>query len=569
MTFKERFLRGDCRLGAADDWVELWHNGIPNGQTLQDFLGLSAAEYQTWLKEGQSGLAKILSKGSQVHYTTVYLNWGELNDQLQSLVQKKLSQECVISVGHLDYYHWEMKFEFQTEIDEALSASVCERLGLLQGIEPDHFVNCDVVDDDQLLHLLEKLTGYEVLSSHADNGGVWIICKDHQASSEAFADRLLSDFKKRLSGKIHGQSRPSIDQKMAQQQLIGFKEALMMLGILPEEQEMAAPDHVPVVVPAKGWCSAGVGMPWPEAIQKAKMCLADNGIEADETETVLEALGYILLDADIIQGPEISATPKLCSAEDGNGSSKCQCEEQQRFIDEVAASIGCVVIRPDVQEDHGGPNMVHLYLPDDVRQDGTGEQKSAQRGRKGSASPKCGEKGTDLFQKCIWSFKNTDRSGRINYKFANSGQLDLGGDNWKTVLEGSIKLAYYERIQSLYALGWGGYAALKEADDTYNDLNRRIIDAFYKANGMAFLGEINLSHEKRQQIADGTGQVFEEYTGQPVYNFSCQFVVPSADITLEQLILDWNGISQSRRQPPVSEIMDAIERLGGRSILWY
>lgn len=86
---------------------------------------------------------------------------------------------------------------------------------------------------------------------------------------------------------------------------------------------------------------------------------------------------------------------------------------------------------------------------------------------------------------------------------------------------------------------------------------------------MAFLGEINLSHEKRQQIADGTGQVFEEYTGQPVYNFSCQFVVPSADITLEQLILDWNGISQSRRQPPVSEIMDAIERLDGRSILWY
>lgn len=76
MTFKERFLRGDCRLGAVDDWVELWHNGIPNGQTLQDFLGLSAAEYQTWLKEGQSGLAKILSKGSQVHYTTVYLNWG-------------------------------------------------------------------------------------------------------------------------------------------------------------------------------------------------------------------------------------------------------------------------------------------------------------------------------------------------------------------------------------------------------------------------------------------------------------------------------------------------------------
>lgn len=112
MTFKERFLRGNCCLSAVDDWVALWHNGIPNGQTLQDFLGLSDAEYQTWLKEGQSGLAKILPKGSQIQYTTVYLDWDELNDQLQSLVQKKLSQECAISIGRLDDHHWEMKFEF-------------------------------------------------------------------------------------------------------------------------------------------------------------------------------------------------------------------------------------------------------------------------------------------------------------------------------------------------------------------------------------------------------------------------------------------------------------------------
>lgn len=572
MTFRERFLCGDCRLGAVDDWVEIWHNGIPNGQTLQDFLGLSAAEYQTWLKEGHSGLAKILSKGSQVHYTTVYLNWGELNDQLQSLVQKKLSQECVISIGRLDYYHWEMKFKFQREIDEALSASVCERLGLLQSIEPNHFVNCDVVDDDQLLHLLEELTGHEVSSSHADNGGVWIICKDHQTSSEEFAARLLSDFEKRLNSEIHGRSRPSIDQKMARQQLIGFKEALMMLGILPKEQEMAASEHVPGIVPAKDWYSAGVGVPCPEAIQKALMCLANNGIEADETENVLEALGYILLDAEIIQQYGISTIPKInkgiYTSEDGTDSSKRSCKEQQQFIDEVAASIGCVVIRPDARADYSGPNTVHLYLPDDIRQGSAGEQGPVRRGRKRAASPKCGKKETDLYQESIWSFKNTDQFGRIDCQFANSGQLDLRGHNWKTILEGSIKLAYYERVQSLYALGWGGYAELKEADDTYNDLNRRIIDAFYKVNGTAFLGEINLSHEKRQQIVDGTDRLFEEYTGQLIYNFGCQFVVPVADKTLEQLILGWNGISQSSHQPSVDEIMAAIKRLDGRSIHW-
>lgn len=34
-------------------------------------------------------------------------------------------------------------------------------------------------------------------------------------------------------------------------------------------------------------------------IKKAEKCLADNGIEKDETETVLQALGYILLDVEL------------------------------------------------------------------------------------------------------------------------------------------------------------------------------------------------------------------------------------------------------------------------------
>lgn len=75
--------------------------------------------------------------------------------------------------------------------------------------------------------------------------------------------------------------------------------------------------------------------------------------------------------------------------------------------------------------------------------------------------------------------------------------------------------------------------------------------------------------KSRRRIVDGTDRVFEEYTGQLVYNFGCQFVVPSADKTLEQLILDWNGISHSRRQPPLDEIMAAIDRLDGRYIHWY
>ena len=36
-----------------------------------------------------------------------------------------------------------------------------------------------------------------------------------------------------------------------------------------------------------------------EKVLKAQQCLADNGIEPDETATVLQALGYILLDLEL------------------------------------------------------------------------------------------------------------------------------------------------------------------------------------------------------------------------------------------------------------------------------
>lgn len=39
-------------------------------------------------------------------------------------------------------------------------------------------------------------------------------------------------------------------------------------------------------------------------INKAIQCLIDNGIEADEAEVVLQALGYILLDKELFPKEE-------------------------------------------------------------------------------------------------------------------------------------------------------------------------------------------------------------------------------------------------------------------------
>lgn len=102
-------------------------------------------------------------------------------------------------------------------------------------------------------------------------------------------------------------------------------------------------------------------------------------------------------------------------------------------------------------------------------------------------------------------------------------------------------LSYYLQVQREYALAREGYLRIDEADDTYNDLNRKIIDAYRERYGTAYLGRINYSGNQRQRIADGTESVFEAYTGQPLYNFCCDFCVSAPDRTLEELIRHWNN----------------------------
>ena len=49
-------------------------------------------------------------------------------------------------------------------------------------------------------------------------------------------------------------------------------------------------------------------------------------------------------------------------------------------------------------------------------------------------------------------------------------------------------LSYYLQVQREYALAREGYLRIDEADDTYNDLNRKIIDAYRERYGTAYLG---------------------------------------------------------------------------------
>jgi len=43
-----------------------------------------------------------------------------------------------------------------------------------------------------------------------------------------------------------------------------------------------------------------------EKIKKTESCLIDNGIEPDEVQIVLQALGYILLDTELYPETEVN-----------------------------------------------------------------------------------------------------------------------------------------------------------------------------------------------------------------------------------------------------------------------
>lgn len=124
--------------------------------------------------------------------------------------------------------------------------------------------------------------------------------------------------------------------------------------------------------------------------------------------------------------------------------------------------------------------------------------------------------------------------------------------------------------QNLYLAKTGGVLALREGDETYNNFNRELITAVKGVYGSAFLGSINHYGEQRKRVADGIESVYTEYKEQPIYNFSCDFVIPVKDECLETLIREWNcagGYAKSGNL--ISDIQNRVEKLGGINLIWF
>ena len=84
MSFKERYLRGDCSIDMINDYVEMWHGEGEIKKTLSEFLGLSQEEYVCWMISSDEELARMLSRSlpnRDLPYCARHIGWKELKDR--------------------------------------------------------------------------------------------------------------------------------------------------------------------------------------------------------------------------------------------------------------------------------------------------------------------------------------------------------------------------------------------------------------------------------------------------------------------------------------------------------
>ncbi len=110
---------------------------------------------------------------------------------------------------------------------------------------------------------------------------------------------------------------------------------------------------------------------------------------------------------------------------------------------------------------------------------------------------------------------------------------------------------------------WGGY--IPEANGDLNNLQRDKIDAVYEKYGTAFIGKFNYYNKQRANLS--AENVFTEYTGQTIYNFDADYVIPVKDNDLAAMLLEWNG-EYTGSYNIIDRMTKRIEELGGLLLLW-
>lgn len=221
--------------------------------------------------------------------------------------------------------------------------------------------------------------------------------------------------------------------------------------------------------------------------------------------------------------------------------------EQQQALDNIACKLGVVAYRPCYHGEKRDKYTVLFYTKEDYLYN----QKLDQENGKFVSN--------DDYHKYFFSFENTDANGMLDYGYANFGHIRLNCGDEAKILEGAVTLALAKRRQNEYVRAAGGLMSIYEADDTYNDYNRSIIQAYAMMHRAVWLGSVNPSSAQ-----DGAPLV--KYAGEKLYNFCCGFCVPTNDAVLLQFINNWRATGDAAE---LKKIEKRIEQLDGLSVVWF
>jgi len=119
-----------------------------------------------------------------------------------------------------------------------------------------------------------------------------------------------------------------------------------------------------------------------------------------------------------------------------------------------------------------------------------------------------------------------------------------------------------EKENALFSY-WGGQ--IPEANGDLNDLQREKINAVYTEHGLAYIGKINFHGNGRESLTPEN--VFKAYNGEMVYNFDADFVIPSTDPKLAEMIVEWNSKNRTTLNL-IEKITERIIELGGLNLMW-
>ena len=108
----------------------------------------------------------------------------------------------------------------------------------------------------------------------------------------------------------------------------------------------------------------------------------------------------------------------------------------------------------------------------------------------------------------------------------------------------------------------GGH--IPEACQELNDLQREKITAIYKYHETAYIGQINFHGDEHKNLT--VDNVFTKYSGETVCNSGAAFVIPTEDMELAELIVEWN------KNPMILDVLkkifNRIEVIGGLNLIW-